>query len=89
VLQASLAETQRRAQKDQMDSQLDQQKLQAEMVNQNLDRQLKVALNTENNLTKERVKAADMTIDEARLQKEQQETAIKLNDMIQRDLLGG
>ena len=89
VLQASLAETQRRAQKDQMDNQIDQQRLQADMVNKNLERQLDVALNAENNLTKERMKAADLTVDEARLQKEQQETAIKLNEVVQRGLLGG
>ena len=38
--------------------------------------------------TKERMKAADLTVDEAKLQKEQSETAIKLNEATQRNLGG-
>ena len=45
-------------------------------------------MNAENNLTKERMKAADLTVDEAKLQKEQSETAIKLNEATQRNLGG-
>jgi hypothetical protein len=52
------------------------------------DRQVEVAMNTENNLTNERIKAADITVDEVRLRQEQQETAIQLNNEIQRNLGG-
>ena len=75
VLQASMAETQRRQMRDQADIQLQTQKLQTE-----------VAMNTENNLTKERMKAADLTVEGANLQKEQQETALSLQEAAQRNL---
>jgi hypothetical protein len=75
VLQASMAETQRRQTRDQADIQLQTQKLQTE-----------VAMNTENNLTKERMKAADLTVEGASLQKEQQETALSLQEAAQRNL---
>jgi hypothetical protein len=75
VLQASMAETQRRQMRDQADIQLQTQKLQTE-----------VAMNTENNLTKERMKAADLTVEGAHLQKEQQETALSLQEAAQRNL---
>jgi len=75
VLQASLAETQRRAARDQQDLQVKQQDLQA-----------RIAMNTENNLTAERMKAADLTVDEAKLQKEQERTALDLQRATQRNL---
>ena len=75
ILQASLAETQRRAARDQADIQLKEQ-----------DQQVRIAMNTENNLTKERMKEADLTVDEARLRREQQETAVSLQDVAQRNL---
>lgn len=77
VLQASLAETQRRATRDQADIAQAQQDLQA-----------RVAMNAENNLTKERMKTADLTVEEVKLKKEQQETAITLNEQTQRGLQG-
>jgi hypothetical protein len=86
VLQASLAETQRRAQKDQADLAVDQARMQMDNTNKDKDRQVKIAMNAENNLTAERMKAADLTVDEARLQKEQSETAIQLNEATQRNL---
>jgi hypothetical protein len=75
VLQASMAETQRRQMRDQADIQMQQMKL-----------QMDVAMNTENNLTKERMKAADLTVEGANLQKEQQETALSLQEAAQRNL---
>jgi hypothetical protein len=75
ILQSSLAETQRRAAKDQQDVRLAEQ-----------DQQVRIAMNTENNLTKERMKEADLTVDEARLRREQQETAVSLQDVAQRNL---
>ena len=88
VLQASMAETQRRAQKDQMDMQFNMQKLGAEIGIKREQQQIDVAMNAENNLTQERMKAADLTVDEARLQREQGETAMKLNESVQRNLGG-
>jgi hypothetical protein len=43
-------------------------------------------MNAENNLTTERLKTAELTVDELRLRKEQNETAIKLNETTQRNL---
>lgn len=75
IMQASMAETQRRAAKDQADIKLAQDK-------QHLD----VAMNAENNLTKERMKEADLTLDEVKLRKEQQETAVSLQNVAQHKL---
>ena len=86
VLQASLAETQRRTAKDQADIQIDTARLQADQQNREQDRQVKIAMNAENNLTQERIKTAELTVDEAKLRKEQEETAIQLNQLTQRNL---
>ena len=86
VLQASMAETQRRAAADQAKLAFDTQKFQASQVEKAQDRDAKVAMNAENNLTQERIKTAELTVDEVRLRKEQEETAIKLNQSTQRNL---
>lgn len=86
VLQASMAETQRRAARDQADIQLATQKFQAEMSQKQQDSQIKVAMNSENNLTQERMKAADLTVDEVKLQHEQEQTALKLGQVTQHNL---
>ena len=75
VLQASMAETQRRAMRDQADTQMAKDKLQVD-----------VAMNAENNLTKERMKEAELTVDEVKLRQEQQDTAVALQDAAQRNL---
>ena len=75
VLQASMAETQRRAQRDQQEMTFKGQELQAD-----------IAMNAENNLTKERMTTAELTVDEARLQREQEETALKLQNTTQAKL---
>ena len=75
VLQASMAETQRRAMRDQSDIKMQQDKLQVD-----------VAMNAENNLTKERMKEAELTVDEVKLRQEQQETAVALQEKAQRNL---
>jgi len=75
VLQASMAETQRRAARDQQD-----------MAQKDKELQAKIAMNAENNLTKERMMTADLTVEEIRLQREQEETAIKLQNTTQRNL---
>jgi len=43
-------------------------------------------MNAENNLTKERMKEADLTLDEVKLRQEQQETALTLQEAAQRNL---
>ena len=86
VLQASMAETQRRAAEDQARLAFDAQKFQAEMTAKKEEAQYKVAMNAENNLTTERIKTAELTVDEVRLRQEQEQTAIKLNQETQRNL---
>jgi hypothetical protein len=108
LLEAAKMETQRKTQKDQLDSQFDQAKLasdtqlkQTQEQNENMrqmaeinakqqeaerQRQFDAAMNAEDNLTQERMKAADITVDGARLQQEQQQTAIDLQNEIQRNL---
>jgi len=88
VLQASMAETQRRAAKDQQDAQIKQAEMQQKQVAQQQEQQFKAAMNAENNLTKERIDTLDLTLEAARLKKEQGESAIALQDVIQRNLRG-
>jgi len=86
VLQASMAETQRRAAADQSRLAFDGQKFQAEMQNKQQEQEAKVAMNDENNLTTERIKTAELTVDEVKLRQEQEKTAIALNRQTQRNL---
>jgi hypothetical protein len=86
VLQASMAETQRRAAADQSRLAFDGQKFQAEMQNKQQEQEAKVAMNAENNLTTERIKTAELTVDEVKLRQEQEKTAIALNRQTQRNL---
>ena len=110
LLQAAQMETQRKTQKDQLDSQFDQAKLandtqlkqmqeqnensraladmQMKVAEADKDRQVEVAMNTENNLTQERMKAADMTVDEVKLRQAQQKTALELNREVQQNIGG-
>ena len=86
VLQASMAETQRRTAADQARLAFDTQKLQMQIQKDAQDRDAKIAMNAENNLTQERIKTAELTVDEVKLRKEQEETAIQLNQSTQRNL---
>jgi len=86
VLQASMAETQRRAAEDQARLAFDTQKFQAEIGQKEKDRQVKIAMNAEDNLTTERMKTADLTLDEVKLRQEQEQTAVKLQNITQRNL---
>lgn len=88
VLQASLAETQRRAAEDQAELQFKVAKLQADIGEKEKDRQVKVAMNAENNLTQERMKTVEVVQDEAKLRQEQERTALQLNQQVQRQLGG-
>jgi hypothetical protein len=75
VTQTSMAETQRKAQKDQIDAQLEEQKIQAD-----------AAKNTEDNLVQERMKAAQLSTEAAQLQHEQLKTALEAQRHTQANL---
>jgi chaperonin GroES len=87
-VQTSMAETQRRATKDQAEMQIEAAKLQqtAQISTQKL--QADMAKNTENNLTKERIESAALTRDAANLQHEQVKTALEAQNFIQQTLGG-
>lgn len=86
ILQASMAETQRRAAKDQADIQLKQAKMQQDAAAQDKKQQFDAAQDTEKLLTQERMKTLDLTVETARLKKEQAESAIRLQNEVQRSL---
>lgn len=86
VLQASMAETQRRAAADQAKNAIDQARLQAENARETARLQADQAMNAENNLTQERMKTAQLTVDQLKLQKEQAETALAANNAVQHNL---
>ena len=75
VLQASMAETQRRAARDQQEMALKQK-----------DQEIDVAMNVEKLLTQERMKTADLSVEEAKLKREQEQTVLDLNQATQRNL---
>jgi chaperonin GroES len=75
VLESSLAETQRRAARDQADIALKKD-----------EQQIDIAKNAEDNLTKERIATAKISFDADRLRKEQEDTAISLQQAAQRTL---
>lgn len=86
LLQASMAETQRKTADDQASNQFDTAKLQAELAEKEKQRQTDVAMNAENNLTTERIKTAELTVDEVKLRQEQERTATELNREAQKHL---
>jgi len=99
LLQTSMAETQRRAARDKADTQLAQQKLQADMQldqariaaeNQRdqATQQLDIAMNAEDNLTRERIESAKLSSDADKLRHEQVKTALDLENQAQ-SYLGG
>ena len=88
VLQASMAETQRRAARDQAELKLKMGEMQQKMAEQDKKQQFEAAMNAEDNLTKERMQTLDLTVEAARLKKEQGESAIALQNEIQRNLRG-
>ena len=85
-VQTSMAETQRRAAKDQAEIQIKTVELQQDNQEFMLDKQIEMAKNTENNLTQERIKSAELTKDAANLQHEQFKTAIDAQNAIQATL---
>ncbi len=76
ILQTSMAETQRRAEKDKADLALEKERLTQEALRANREQQIKIALNAADNLTDERIKTAEITRDTVALQQEQQQAAL-------------
>ena len=88
LIQTQMAETQRKAQKDQADVQLDAQALQAKTAYEMQKLQNEVVQNTEDNLTQERIKAAEVTRDAAQLQHEQLQTVLEAQNQAQANIGG-
>ena len=86
LMDTSMAETQRRAKRDEGELGLQAQKMQLEAAETQRREQLDVALNASNNLTKERIETARLTQKDQELQTEQFETAIRLQNEAQRNL---
>jgi hypothetical protein len=61
-------------------------KLQADSAKTDKDMQMKLIMNTEDNLTQERVKSAELTRDAAVLQHEQLQTALSAHETLQSQL---
>lgn len=80
LLDTSMAETQRRAAKDQADIQLAQKKQQDELALSQEENQLKMAIAQENNQTKEKIESARVATDAAKLQHEQQKAVFTLTN---------
>ena len=85
-VQTSMAETQRRAAKDQSDLQLGVAKLQQQDSLNAMKINADMVKNTENNLTQERLKSAELTRDAADLQHEQLKTAINAQNELQQSI---
>lgn len=85
-IQTSMAETQRRAAKDQSDLQLGVAKLQQQDSMNAMKINADMVKNTENNLTQERLKSAELTRDAASLQYEQLKTAINAQNELQQSI---
>jgi len=76
LLKASMAETERRKLRDQADIKLKADKDRADNILKTRDQQIEVALNAVDNLTDERIHAAELTHNAAQLQHEQEKTAL-------------
>ncbi len=88
LLDTSMAETQRRAKRDEMEMDLKARVHEDEMMKDIKEQQIKVALNSVDNLTDERIKSAEISHNAAELQHEQEKTALSVLQAAQ-DNLGG
>ena len=84
--ETSMAETERRAKKDAGELQLKAQQLQQDATEFDRKEQMDIALNSVDNLTKERIETARLTQKDQELQAEQFDTAIRLQQEAQRNL---
>jgi hypothetical protein len=88
IMDTSMAETQRRAQRDQGELAIQNQKMTLDAEKDARREQIDVALAAADNLTKERIETARLTQKDAELQAEQFDTAISLQNEAQRRLGG-
>jgi chaperonin GroES len=84
--ETSMAETERRAKKDAGELALKGQQLQKDAAEFDRKEQMDIALNSVDNLTKERIETARLTQKDQELQAEQFDTAIRLQQEAQRNL---
>jgi chaperonin GroES len=84
--ETSMAETERRAKKDAGELALKGQQLQQDAAEFDRKEQMDIALNSVDNLTKERIETARLTQKDQELQAEQFDTAIRLQQEAQRNL---
>lgn len=83
LVQTQMAETQRKSAYDQADLTLKAQKMSQDGALKEKQIQTDVILNTENKLTEERIKSAELSHDAAKLQQEQMQTAIAAQNAVQ------
>jgi hypothetical protein len=86
ILQTSMAETKRRAERDAKELELQQQRLTNDALSKNREQQIKIALNASDNLTEERIKSAELSHNAQLLQHEQEQTAMAAQESAQRTL---
>ena len=86
LVQTQMAETQRKTAKDQAEIEIKKQDMVVIGEEKAAELQARVLMNTEDNLTEERIKAAELTRDAAALQQEQIKTAIEAQNKIQSNL---
>jgi hypothetical protein len=88
LVQTQMAETQRRAARDQAEMQLKGQQLQIDATLETQKMQSESLQATEKNLTDERIKSAEITRDAAQLQHEQLQTVIDAQNQLQSNIGG-
>ena len=71
-----MAETQRRATRDQAELALKDKQITLDALDKNRQQQIDIALNASDNLTEERIKTAELSQDAAALRTEQEQTAL-------------
>lgn len=76
ILDTSMAETQRRAARDQAELALKDKQITLDALDKNRQQQIDIALNASDNLTEERIKTAELSQDAAALRTEQEQTAL-------------
>ena len=86
ILQTSMAETKRRAERDVKELAIQEERLKNDALGKNREQQIKIALNASDNLTEERIKTAELTQDAEILKSEQEQTALAAQESAQRTL---
>jgi len=86
ILQTSMAETKRRAERDVKELAIQEERLKNDALSKNREQQIKIALNASDNLTEERIKTAELTQNAEILKSEQEQTALAAQESAQRTL---